>query len=106
METQKYIRKPFEVEAVQVTEENIEAVAEWCDGKIEFETDVPGSKQLIRVKVKHPLNARQTKAYVGDWVLKAGEGFKVYNQVAFDKSFELALVQNKVHPNQAELLEL
>lgn len=103
MKTQSFQRKPFQVEAIQVTEENLTQVAEWCQGTLETEGDLPGMKQLIRVKVKHPLNARQTKAYVGDWVLKAGEGFKVYNQVAFDKSFEPTTAQSRVHPNQAEL---
>ena len=104
MNTEKYIRKQFEVQAVQVTEENLESVAKWCNGTIETEGDLPGTKRFIRVNVKHPLNARQTRAYLGDWVLKAETGgFKIYNQVAFEKSFERAVVQGQVHPNQAEL---
>ena len=103
IQPQKYIRRPFEVEGVQVTEDNIVEVCEWASGNIEVEGDLPGSKRLIRIKVKHPLNARQTKAYPGDWVLKAGEGFKIYNEVAFDKSFELKHPWGEVHPDQGEI---
>lgn len=104
MKTQTYNRKPFQVEAVQVTVDNLEKVAEWCQGILDtdFHPEDEVGKVFIRVKVKHPLNARQTKAYLGDWVLKAGEGFKVYNDVAFEKSFE-PTQGSRVHPNQAEL---
>ncbi len=85
MKTLKYIRKPFVVEAVQLTEENFDEVLAWCDGS----RDVDRQNQVhIRVRVRHPLNARQTRAYVGDWVLRAGEGFKIYNAPAFEKSFQ------------------
>lgn len=84
LETTKYIRKPFKIDAVQVTSENMEAVAEWVNGKL---TEDEVGKH-IKVRVHRPLNDRQTKAYVGDWVLAAGTGYKVYNDSAFKKSFE------------------
>lgn len=85
MQTTKYIRKPFEVEAVQVTDENIEEVKEWCQGTLESD-----DRRFIRVRVARALNERQTKAYAGDWVLYAGTGFKVYTSKAFYKTFEEA----------------
>lgn len=92
METVKYVRKPFYVEAVQVTAENLEQVAEWAKGEIRRAQgpNGEGEQSYIKVWVQRPLDERQTMAFVGDWILYAGTGFKVYTQRAFDKSFELA----------------
>lgn len=87
----KYVRKPFAVEAVEVTTENIADVAEWCGGEVRASDGrKPGQaqQQFIKVNVKRPLNDRQTRAYPGDWVLSAGTGFKVYTEKAFSGSFE------------------
>ena len=80
---QQYVRKPFFVDAVQVTLDNIAAVATWCDGKVIVDTP-----PYIKVKVKRPLAERQTRAFVGDWVLSSGNGYKVYTQSSFEKNFE------------------
>jgi hypothetical protein len=92
IEIQKYARKPFIVDAIQVTDANMAEVALWCDGEVRTVTkdgiaSVIGSK-YIKVKVKRPLTIRQTKAFVGDWVLAAGTSFKVYTPGAFEKSFD------------------
>lgn len=84
MDTTKYIRKPFEVDAVKVTEDNLLEVAEWCQGEVVTE----GDAQYVKVRVARVLNERQTKAFIGDWVLYAGTGYKVYTAKAFSKSFE------------------
>lgn len=82
--TELYVRKPFEVEAVQVTEENLTDVADWCDGDIRHTADkVP----FVKVQVARPLTTRQTRAFVGDWILYAGRGFKVYTAKAFEGAF-------------------
>lgn len=82
-----YVRKPFEVEAVQVTEDNIGDVADWCDGELRSTAEnIP----FVKVKVHRPLTTRQTRAFVGDWILYAGRGFKVYTTKAFETSFEKA----------------
>ena len=83
LETQKFVRKPFDVEAVQVTEENFDAVVEWTAGQVEFKDD--GTK-YIRVRVHQPMNPEQTRAYIGDWVLYS-RGFKVYKDKAFRNNF-------------------
>ena len=90
IEFQRYARKPFYVEAIRVTRDNLEDVATWCHGDVQ--TDNWG--RHVKVRVHRPLNDRQTKAYPGDWVLYAGTGFKVYTDKAFQKSFEPA--ENKV----------
>ncbi len=88
MKTEQYIRKPFEVDAIQVTEENWEEVANWCMGEMRTKSGPDrGLTKYIKVRVHRPLNARQTEAYVGDWILYANKGYKVYTEKAFNESF-------------------
>lgn len=88
----EYVRKPFVVQAARVTAENIDEVATWCGGKVKSEPNagggVEGDVYFIKVDVKRPLDDRQTRAYIGDYVLSAGRSFKVYTEHAFKKSFD------------------
>jgi len=86
MMTQTYQRKPLTVEAVQVTEDNLYDIAKWCGGDVRTH-NVTG-KKFIQVDVLHPLNPKQTKATVGEWVLKSGQGFKIFSDAAFKKGWE------------------
>lgn len=88
--TEKFVRKPFYIDAVQITEENMADVAKWCGGEVHDvpETDKHGSSTFIRVKVQHPMTDRQTRGMVGDWVLYANKGYKVYTEKAFGRNFE------------------
>lgn len=105
LKVEKYTRNSFDVDAVQVTEENMALLADWCGGSIikvqetqeDALVDLP-PKRYISVPVVRPLSTRQTQAYVGDWVLWADKGFKVYGQKPFSKSF------SKSNPDQ--LVEL
>lgn len=90
----EYVRKPFIVKAVKVTDENMNEVASWCGGTVKKsdtgqEGGMEGDVYYIKVEVKRPLDDRQTRAYVGDYVLAAGRSFKVYTDYAFKKSFVL-----------------
>lgn len=87
MFVEKYQRKSFPVDAVQVTEANFDQVVAWCDGSVHTD-DNPNASRYIKVRVHNPLTERQTKAFVGDWVLYAGKGYKVYTDKAFRKSFD------------------
>lgn len=88
MDTSKFTRKSFDVEAVQVTAENINDVAAWCDGTVEAPHALSvDSEPYIKVRVLYPINPRQTQAFVGDWVLYSGKGYKVYTDSAFKKHF-------------------
>lgn len=92
IETAKFTRRPFVVEAVNVTAETMEEIARWCKGVVVSADD--GS--YIKVEVEKPLSERQTRAYPGDWVLYAGTGFKVYKDRAFHKTFVKADPNAKV----------
>lgn len=98
LKTDKFARKPLYVDAIQVTDENMEAVAEWCQGDV-VKTEAPKAN-YIKVRVHRPMTPRQTQAFVGDWVLYAGKGFKVYNDKAFKNYFDAAVVTQSNTENQ------
>src|SRR3954462_6357296 len=98
--TKKYVRKALYVDAVQIAEENFAELAEWCQGEIRSNDDeeliltdgnsVDPKGHHIRVRVHNPKNLRQTKGFVGDWILYTERGYKVYTQKAFKASFKPA----------------
>lgn len=87
LEIKQYVRKPFHVEGVEVTEENMHEVAQWCGGDVQPTAQEPATR-FVKVRVNGRPTERQTKAFAGDWVLKAQGGFKVYTPGAFEKSFD------------------
>jgi hypothetical protein len=90
IETQQYVRKPLYVDAVRVTNANFEEIATWCQGEVLQDEVARGhsAKKYIKVRVHNPKNPRQTKAFVGDWLLYTERGYKVYTNKAFHASFD------------------
>lgn len=88
LEIKSFVRKPFEISAVKVTAENMEAVADWSGGEVRENAE---GRKFIKIDTYRPINSRQTRAYPGDWVLYAGtiNSFKVYMDAAFNNSFDL-----------------
>jgi hypothetical protein len=89
LEIKEYVRRPFKVEGVQVTEENMETVAIWCDGRI-FKTKDGTPFVKVTITAGNPKYSRtyRSRAFVGDWVLDSGKSFKVYTSKAFEATFE------------------
>jgi hypothetical protein len=85
--TTQYIRKALYVDAVRITSKNFHEIAEWCQGEVRTDSDL-GDKEYIKVRVHNPKNIRQTKAFVGDWILYTERGYKVYTNKAFHASFD------------------
>lgn len=85
LETRAFQRKPFVVQAVQVTLENMPEVVKWCGGNLR-QDDL--HRPYIKVEVHRAANPKQTMAYEGDWVLISNTGARVYTDYAFNKSFE------------------
>jgi|tagenome__1003787_1003787.scaffolds.fasta_scaffold20921150_2 hypothetical protein len=88
--TTQYIRKPLYVAAVRITASNFDEIAAWCQGEIQ-QDEIPDKgaiKKFVRVRVHNPKNPRQTKAFVGDWLLYTERGYKVYTNKAFHASFD------------------
>lgn len=80
-----FARKPFVIEAIRVDAKNMAEVAKWCSGFVNRDDQ---KRRYIKVQVRKAAHDRQTMAYDGDWVLRAGTGFRVYTDAAFHKSFE------------------
>lgn len=84
-----FIRRPFMVRAVKVTAENIDEVAEWCDGAIV--DDAEEERLFIRVPVEGARSVMQTEAHLGYWVVRSKNRgkytFKVYRQVSLNREF-------------------
>jgi hypothetical protein len=101
IQTDKYVRKPLYVDAVQITKRNFIELVKWCQGEIrtnegdelvvlEEENGFNPNDHHIRVRVHNPTKIRQTKGYVGDWILYTNRGYKIYTQKAFKLSFDKA----------------
>ena len=89
MKINKYKRKAFAVEGVQVTANSFDDAAAWCEGKVTSDDD---GRLYVLVPVHKPQHEGQKKAYVGMWILKSPMGFKVYTERAFNNSFDEAEV--------------
>lgn len=88
LKIEQYQRKSYDVDVVQVTEENMEEVAKWCQGDVRTLKSRGEEKRYVKVRVFQPKGERQTQAFVGDRVLYAGTGYKVFTENAFQRSFE------------------
>ena len=110
LKIERYVRDPFYVDAIQVTSENLEEVAKWCNGDIRTsgkpDRDLQNLEEggagwtpekYIKVRVQRPANDRQSMAFVGDWILYAGTGYKVYTDRAFQKSFSAVTDETPLH---------
>jgi hypothetical protein len=94
MEPSKYQRKPFRVQAIQVTDENLSDLAEWCGGWVKLEEDgFDTFKSYVDVPIAKPAGRyrlQRVRAYVGDWLVRLTEDnvFKIYKTRSFLEIFE------------------
>lgn len=75
-----YVRKPFLVEAVQVTPENIDELAAVL-GELK---EKDGEKWIL---IDRRIVPNIKKAYVGWWVTKLDDNLRCYSPKVFDKEF-------------------
>jgi hypothetical protein len=85
-DAEQYQKKTFLVHAREVTEENMEELAQWAGGKVK--TNDKGDKFIKVTRVANPTYRKQTEAYVGDWILYGQRQWKVYTDKAFRENFE------------------
>jgi hypothetical protein len=78
---QHFVRKPFAVEAIQITDENIEELAPFI-GALEKQEN--GRYVII---VDRKLIRNLDKVYSGYWLTKMGTTLRCYSQNAFAKHF-------------------
>lgn len=78
-----FTRKPFTVDAIKVTDENMKEIAKLL-GQVKKE---PNGTRYIHVYKNKTRNV--TKIYVGYWVTKMGNNFRAYSERVFNKEFVL-----------------
>jgi hypothetical protein len=81
MQYTKVIRKPFAVDAVQITEENIAEIAKIIGELQERENGTP------YIVVNRNVVPAKQRAYIGDWLTKMGEKYHCYTDKLFTREF-------------------
>jgi hypothetical protein len=81
METAKFVRKPFVVEAVEVTTENIAEIAELVGALRENENGTP------YIHVDRRLVPNIYRVYPGFWLTKMGDHIRCYSKKIFKAQF-------------------
>lgn len=78
-----YQVKPVYHEAEQVTVENLQELADWCNGVVLFKNMMPAARQVELNK-----ESGYVRAEIGDWIVKeSAYHFRVYSQDGFDRKY-------------------
>lgn len=83
MEMTKFVRKPFEVDAIQITEENINELAEFI-GTIRKKNDEDGS---VYIQVDRRLIPNIDRVFPGYWFTRMGNNARCYSEKIFSTTF-------------------
>lgn len=96
MDAKQYVRKTFPVYAVQVTLENHEEVAQWCNGTIEMASvKILGTPTpLPAVRIKTQGNETDVLATIGCYVVQMNQSYRVYKPAQFHSSFEASVEED------------
>lgn len=96
MDTKTARKKSFDVEYVQVTEENIKEVAEWSGGRL---IDKDTKDAFVQLLDRSAINQRQTKAYIGDFVVhhSRAKTYRSFPKKTFWKQFETLDTEGAAH---------
>ena len=81
MEYTTFVRKPFAVEAVEITTENIEELARYIG---DLETKDDGTQYILVDRRKVP---NVQRVYPGFWMTKMGDNIRVYSKKIFAQEF-------------------
>jgi hypothetical protein len=87
--TSRWVRKNSNVEAVRLNRAEIHKIAFWCGGTI-MATDSGGREGAGTLFIQLPFKSNYNKpnrAFMGDWILKDDDGFKIYSHEAFQNVF-------------------
>lgn len=103
--TATYERKTFRVEAVRVTSDNMEEVAEWCGGRV-VNTDGFGyGRKHVQVPTGKG-GESIAHAYIGNWVtcLVKAQSFRVYKEKSFLEAFSSIMSETERFAKVYEML--
>lgn len=81
MEFNTFVRKPFTVEAVEVTKDNIKDVAEFVGTLKEKDDGTP------YIQVDRRLVPNIYRVYPGFWMTKMGDNVRCYSKRIFNEQF-------------------
>jgi hypothetical protein len=87
--TSRWVRKNSNVEAVRLNRAEVHKIAFWCGGAI-MATDSGGREGAGTLFIQLPFKSNYNKpnrAFMGDWILKDDDGFKIYSHEAFQNVF-------------------
>lgn len=91
MDTQRFTRNPVEVEAVQVTPQNVEEVAKWCKGTyVETEYRLMGGAHklgAIEMTKQGPKGDKTIKVLIGYWITRHKNIFKAWKLEQFQQVY-------------------
>lgn len=78
-----YQVKPVYHQCEQVTVDNLQELATWCNGTVMFKQMMPAARQVEMNK-----ESGYVRAEIGDWIVKeSGFHFRVYSQEGFDRKY-------------------
>jgi hypothetical protein len=93
MQFDGYIRKPFPVEAIEITEENINEMARFV-GTVEKKEDGTSF-----IEVDRRLIPNLYRVYPGFFMVKMGNNMRCYSPKIFKKQFEPVVTPIQDEPN-------
>lgn len=107
MDTKQYFRRPFDVNAVEVTPDNASKVAEWCGGTVEM-GEYKHSKYRIQLPVvkvpgNGPNKGKSVDARIGYFVVEHNGSFRVYRPKQFEETFH-AYVEDRPYFKPGDLV--
>lgn len=84
-----YIKRPLEVEAVQISNDSIEEIEDWGNGLLQIIKTVDSSTFYPRISVKIRTSTGYHTAADGDWIIKGVDGnFYACTDEIFHKLYE------------------
>lgn len=73
MTTQRFRKKPVEIEAMELRQDNPDTVADWCGGRSIYDPKASDPTDVY-VGVDIPTLEGVMRASVGDWVIRGVKG--------------------------------
>lgn len=81
MQFTKFVRKPFEVEAVEITTENIEEISKMVGDLVKKDDET------LFIQVDKDKIPNMFRVYPGDWLTKMDGNIRCYSRKAFFDQF-------------------
>lgn len=84
LEFERFVRIPFQVKAVQITNENMKEISKLIGWKIRTKNDGSGEKFIV---LNRKIVSNMPRAFVGWYVTRMGDNYRVYAPEVFEAQF-------------------